>query len=63
MGHVKMVGIQGVMSMINNIITVIAFACFLVGLLVNSTVLPQLLGVICNIFKFREFYLKQISSI
>ncbi|OBR90024.1 hypothetical protein CLRAG_36160 [Clostridium ragsdalei P11] len=63
MGHVKILGIHGVMSMVNNIITFIAFAYFLVGLLVNSTILPRLLGVICNIFKFREFYLKQISSI
>lgn len=41
-----MVGIQEVMSMINNVVTFVAFACFLICLLVNSTVLPRLLGVI-----------------
>lgn len=44
-GQSKLASIQGGMSMINNVITFIAFGGFLLGLFLNSSILPRLLGV------------------
>lgn len=44
-GQCNLASIQGGMTMVNNIITFIAFGGFLLGLLLNSSILPRLLGV------------------
>ena len=44
-GPSKLASIQGGMSMINNVLTFIAFGGFLLGLFFNSSIPPRLLEV------------------